>query len=654
MAGDFDPYHKWLGIPPQERPLHHYRLLSLGLFEDNADVIQNAADRQMAHVRTFQGGPHSALSQKLLNELAAARVCLLDTRRRAEYDAELRAALAPPIAVPPAPTPPVAAAAPRAIVRPPPPRHVAAAPIQAGGMAVPATMPSAAPLELQLDLAGNSAAPTARRSENRLSVQLIAAAIGASMLAVLATVVYWLNTRGNSATAEVRRPPRQVDERAPLTGGTGGASRPTRSLGSSEGPRPAPNVRPAEPKKRADEAQPGSGPPTDAGRIGAEAIGAEGIDLLERVDLARDTVHGVWERDGNSVMARDVGHQGPDTTLLQVPVPPLPEEYVLTVAAERLQGDSALLLGLVCGGRQVSAVLDWKGISGLGELGNRFYSANQTTVTDKVVFQQAQTHTVTCLVRRRRISVYVDGQPLLDWAGDPELLGVISWWKVPDPRAMSIGVAYSDYKISRMHLAALPKDAKPSAEPDPPVHLIGLLDAQRDSVAGDWRLELPTLLSPKLPAARLQLPITPPTEYALMLSAQRIEGQGTLGLGIIVDGVQTLVALEGWNGEASGLHLLDGKEAVDNETTYRGKVLVPNVGTPIVCVVRKDRVRVICNNRSIIDWSGDARRLSNDPGFAVPDSRQLFLMTWDSSFKIWDISVTPLPPWPAPLAETIR
>lgn len=86
----FDPYHIWLGIPPDEQPPHHYRLLGIGLFESDPDVISNAADRQMTHVRTFQTGPHSAQSQKLLNELAAARVTLLDPARRATYDAELR------------------------------------------------------------------------------------------------------------------------------------------------------------------------------------------------------------------------------------------------------------------------------------------------------------------------------------------------------------------------------------------------------------------------------------------------------------------------------------------------------------------------------------------------------------------------------------
>lgn len=91
MEENFDPYRKWLGIPPEEQPPHHYRLLGIALFEDDPDVISNAADRQMAHVRTFQTGKRAALSQALLNELSAANVCLLNPQTKQQYDAQLLA-----------------------------------------------------------------------------------------------------------------------------------------------------------------------------------------------------------------------------------------------------------------------------------------------------------------------------------------------------------------------------------------------------------------------------------------------------------------------------------------------------------------------------------------------------------------------------------
>jgi hypothetical protein len=90
MSASFDPYLKWLGIPPEEQPPSFYRLLGIKEYTDDCEVIQNAADRQMAHLRSFQMGDKAKLSQRLLNEIAAAKICLLDDKRRAKYDIELR------------------------------------------------------------------------------------------------------------------------------------------------------------------------------------------------------------------------------------------------------------------------------------------------------------------------------------------------------------------------------------------------------------------------------------------------------------------------------------------------------------------------------------------------------------------------------------
>ena len=90
MSDAFDPYYKWLGIPPREQPPNHYRLLTINLFENDPQVIEAAADRQMAFLRTLQTGQHVQDAQRLLNEISQARVCLLNAPKKAEYDATLR------------------------------------------------------------------------------------------------------------------------------------------------------------------------------------------------------------------------------------------------------------------------------------------------------------------------------------------------------------------------------------------------------------------------------------------------------------------------------------------------------------------------------------------------------------------------------------
>jgi len=85
-----DAIYELLGVPPEEQPADYYRLLGLARFEANPEVITNAASRQMLFVRQLAAGPYSQVSQDMLDLLAEAKVCLLNTDRRRAYDVELR------------------------------------------------------------------------------------------------------------------------------------------------------------------------------------------------------------------------------------------------------------------------------------------------------------------------------------------------------------------------------------------------------------------------------------------------------------------------------------------------------------------------------------------------------------------------------------
>ncbi|MGQ9576994.1 MAG: serine/threonine-protein kinase, partial [Thermoguttaceae bacterium] len=90
MSEGFDPYHVWLGIPADQQPPNCYRLLGIRLFEDRPEVIQHAAEQRMGNLKSLAAGPHAAAAQKLLNEVAAARVRLLDPYKKKMYDQSLR------------------------------------------------------------------------------------------------------------------------------------------------------------------------------------------------------------------------------------------------------------------------------------------------------------------------------------------------------------------------------------------------------------------------------------------------------------------------------------------------------------------------------------------------------------------------------------
>jgi hypothetical protein len=90
MTTDFDPYYKWLGIPPKDQPPHHYRLLGIELFEKDREVIDAAANRLMGYLKDLAVGDEGAYSQQLLNEIARARLCLLNKKEKTAYDGKLR------------------------------------------------------------------------------------------------------------------------------------------------------------------------------------------------------------------------------------------------------------------------------------------------------------------------------------------------------------------------------------------------------------------------------------------------------------------------------------------------------------------------------------------------------------------------------------
>lgn len=90
---EFDPYHKWLGIPSSEQPPNHYRLLRINLFESDAEVIENAYVKEMQALKEQEHGQHVDHVESISRELIAARNCLHDAEDKAAYDAGLRGEL---------------------------------------------------------------------------------------------------------------------------------------------------------------------------------------------------------------------------------------------------------------------------------------------------------------------------------------------------------------------------------------------------------------------------------------------------------------------------------------------------------------------------------------------------------------------------------
>ncbi len=94
MESDLDPYHEFLGIPPQEQPPNHYRLLGVPLFESDEKVLNSQYDMRRNHLRTLFATEFANVAQRLMDEVAHAISVLRDPARRLAYDGSLRVPVA--------------------------------------------------------------------------------------------------------------------------------------------------------------------------------------------------------------------------------------------------------------------------------------------------------------------------------------------------------------------------------------------------------------------------------------------------------------------------------------------------------------------------------------------------------------------------------
>ena len=87
-----DPYTQFLGLPPGPRPPSFYELLGLEMFCSHHERINQAVRKQFRIIKPFQDHPERRSReaiQDIMNEIATARVVLVDPERKEDYDLAL-------------------------------------------------------------------------------------------------------------------------------------------------------------------------------------------------------------------------------------------------------------------------------------------------------------------------------------------------------------------------------------------------------------------------------------------------------------------------------------------------------------------------------------------------------------------------------------
>jgi len=181
------------------------------------------------------------------------------------------------------------------------------------------------------------------------------------------------------------------------------------------------------------------------------------------------------------------------------------------------------------------------------------------------------------------------------------------------------------------------------AASDAPVDLLEMVDLKKDAVWGGWaRSGKAVVCAQKIQRARLQIPYAPPAEYDLAVTFERKDGNDALNIGLSQGSTQFVLTIDGWRSTISGIGMIDGRWADNNETTWRGTLLKNNRPSSAVCAVRKDGVTVTVDGKKIISWRGDYGKVRNLPEMAMSSPEVLFIGGWESVYVIHKMILTPV------------
>ncbi|MDB5389018.1 MAG: hypothetical protein JWM11_4664 [Planctomycetaceae bacterium] len=624
MANEFDPYHKWLGIPKEDQPAHHYRLLAIPLYEDDPQVIEGAADRQMSFLRRYQAGDHAEQARRLLGEVSRARLCLMKPTSKAKYDAKLEQQFA---------------------------AERAAAESDASESSDDASANVITEIAgLQIQLANRP------KSSNWLLPAVVAGGV-VGVLIVLAAV----NLGGKPGD-----PQGKVARNGSVPGDEKNSSRTASADRNSDGTEKSPRrprkdfqARPlATGDKPAwptlldkDDPEEGGLDPAKADPNRKTPKPPPKDNLISKLDLKRDVVQGAWKIE-DGVLVSPAGYRD----RLQIPGK-VPAAYTLTVVAERrAESGFGLLTYLPVGKSMVLATIDgWnRETSGLELIDNKEGDVNETMTIGSFTRQGVNNYVYH--VQPNQILIEVNGRKVLEWTGDSSLFTINPQYLVPRAGEIGLAVFGVEWRIESVTLVPKPqsKVVANSRAGEPPAfqpagfkmpiitnaeNLIKKMDLARDTVQGKWKIEDDVLLAPNGVRDRIRIPGKVPASYVLTLIAERKQDAG-FGLSAIlpVGKGQVMATINGWTGRSNGLGTINGKPGDANESTTFARMLKPGLNT-FVYRVTPDSVRVEVNGRKATDWKGDSTTLAVHPTYALSKTDELGIVGGVVEWQIFGIKL---------------
>jgi hypothetical protein len=183
------------------------------------------------------------------------------------------------------------------------------------------------------------------------------------------------------------------------------------------------------------------------------------VNLLRLVDAKADAVGGEWTVENGALIS---GKE--EWARLQLPYTP-PDEYDLTLVAERREGSDVLGIGL---GQGKSVFAVWVdgfpakgGLTALDSLDGLLVE-NSPAAVKGTHLANNKPSTIVIAVRKSGVKVDIDGKGVLSWSGNYSRLSRSPVWQPRDPKApLLVGAFGSRYHFSKILLTPVSGQGKP-------------------------------------------------------------------------------------------------------------------------------------------------------------------------------------------------
>jgi hypothetical protein len=174
-----------------------------------------------------------------------------------------------------------------------------------------------------------------------------------------------------------------------------------------------------------------------------------------------------------------------------------------------------------------------------------------------------------------------------------------------------------------------------------PVDVLSQINIRRHRIKGEWSRKGRDLISPNTAGAMLELPLQATPSYEMDLEVERIGSTvESFNIAFPIDGNWGMVVLDGYEGVASGLNLVNGQKALVNPTRYQ-KPVFRSGKNQIQLKVTPKTVVVEVNGTTIVNWAGNPMTFSIEYYWSAGEGKA-FIGTWNAEYIVSRIHVRSL------------